>query len=199
MSQVPEESFTQAQYRNVFKKRFEFTNVTVLGSDANGTHFQWDDARGERHFGVISDLLGQHRHTPASALSSINQSQANVTADTQVNSISFTPETAPYTFRMLWQFVFLGTDNDLDGVISQGFTLGIVVGGISKDSQQTYNPLSGAAQFGTLHFLGRGTTTAARTFVTRTRELNGGVPRDTVDISSSDLTVLVVYERRILV
>ena len=60
MSQVPEEAFTQAQYRNTFKKRFEFTNVTVLGSDANGTHFQWDDARGERHFGVISDLIGFH-------------------------------------------------------------------------------------------------------------------------------------------
>src|SRR3972149_5333542 len=57
MSQVPEESFTLAAYRNTFKKRFEFTNVTVLGSDANGTHFQWDDARGERHFGVISDLV----------------------------------------------------------------------------------------------------------------------------------------------
>ena len=57
MSQVPEETYTLAQYRNAFKKRFEFTNVTVLGWDANGTHFQWDDARGERHFGVISDLV----------------------------------------------------------------------------------------------------------------------------------------------
>ena len=58
MSQVPEESFTQASYRNTFRSRFEFEHVTVLGSDANGTHFQWDDARGERHFGVISDLTG---------------------------------------------------------------------------------------------------------------------------------------------
>ena len=58
MSQVPEEPYTLAEYRNAFKKRFEFTNVTVLGSDANGTHFQWDDARGERHFGVLSDLVG---------------------------------------------------------------------------------------------------------------------------------------------
>ena len=62
MSQVPEESFTQAQYRNTFKKRFEFLAITVLGSDANGTHFQWDDARGERHFGVISDLTGRQFH-----------------------------------------------------------------------------------------------------------------------------------------
>ena len=57
MSQVPEESYTQAQFRNTFKSRYEFTNVTILGSDSSGTHFYWDDARGERHFGVISDLL----------------------------------------------------------------------------------------------------------------------------------------------
>jgi len=30
--------------------------VTVLGTDSSGTHFYWDDSRGERHFGVISDL-----------------------------------------------------------------------------------------------------------------------------------------------
>ena len=57
MSQVPEASYTQAAFRNTFRERYKFTNVTVLGSDANGTHFQWDDARGERHFGVISDLV----------------------------------------------------------------------------------------------------------------------------------------------
>jgi len=32
--------------------------VTVLGTDSSGTHFYWDDAVGERHFGVISDLIG---------------------------------------------------------------------------------------------------------------------------------------------
>src|SRR3972149_6900983 len=58
MSQVPEEAFTLAQYRNTFRERYKFTNVTVLGSDANGTHFFYDDALGERHFGVISDLVG---------------------------------------------------------------------------------------------------------------------------------------------
>ena len=104
---MPEESYTQAQFRNTFKKRYEFVNVTVLGADSSGTHFYWDDSRGERHFGVISDLTApQHRHTPASALQSLNQSQTNVTADTVVYSIAFTPETAPYYFRMLWQFVY---------------------------------------------------------------------------------------------
>ena len=55
---MPEESFTQAQYRNTFKNLRQFEHVTVLGSDSSGTHFQWDDSRGERHFGVISDLIG---------------------------------------------------------------------------------------------------------------------------------------------
>ena len=98
---------------------------------------------------------------------------------------------------MLWQFVYNGTDNDLDGVINQAFTLGIVTGGVSKDISTSYVPGAGALQWGTLFNYGRGTTTAARTFNTRTRELAAG--GDTVEISSSDLTVLVVYERRILI
>ena len=100
---------------------------------------------------------------------------------------------------MLWQFVYNGTDNDLDGVINQAFTLGIVTGGVSKDISTSYVPGAGALQWGTLFTYGRGTTTAARTFNTRTRELANGAPRDTVEIGSSDLTVLVVYERSIAV
>jgi len=57
VSQVPEESYTYAQFRQTFKKRFEFERPTIIASDGDGTHFFWDDARGERHFGVISDLV----------------------------------------------------------------------------------------------------------------------------------------------
>ena len=56
MSQVPEESYTQAQFRQTFKNNRQFVNLLVLGSDSSGTHVSWEDSRGERHFGVISDL-----------------------------------------------------------------------------------------------------------------------------------------------
>ena len=58
MSQVPEESYTQAQFRQTFKNNRQFVNLLVLGSDSSGTHVSWEDSRGERHFGVISDLIG---------------------------------------------------------------------------------------------------------------------------------------------
>ena len=58
MSQVPEESYTQAQFRQTFKNNRQFVNLLVLGSDSSGTHVSWEDSRGERHFGVISDLTG---------------------------------------------------------------------------------------------------------------------------------------------
>ena len=57
MSQVPEESYTQAQFRQTFKNNRQFVNLLVLGSDSSGTHVSWEDSRGERHFGVISDLI----------------------------------------------------------------------------------------------------------------------------------------------
>ena len=113
MSQVPEETYTLAEYRNVFKKRFEFTNVTVLGSDANGTHFQWDDARGERHFGVISDLveakivrMGQE--TVVVALNSLGQTD-NVTL-----SPALPGDVSDY---LTWGNPH-GTANTLQGIVS---------------------------------------------------------------------------------
>lgn len=56
---VPEDSYTQAQFRQTFVRRHQLHqgkrvgDVTFYG---DGTHFFWEDEVGDRHFGVISDL-----------------------------------------------------------------------------------------------------------------------------------------------
>ena len=56
MSQVEEQSYTQLQFRNAMRDRQNFRNLTVYGADADGTHFYYENAVGDRRFGLISDL-----------------------------------------------------------------------------------------------------------------------------------------------
>lgn len=61
---VNEESFTQARFRQAFARKNQayrgklVLDITVMGQDSSGTHFFWEDEVGDRHFGVISDLIG---------------------------------------------------------------------------------------------------------------------------------------------
>src|SRR5207245_5686791 len=57
-----EQSFTYAEFRDAFTRKWNLyqgrkvDTPVIIGADGNGTHFFWEDERGDRHYGVISDL-----------------------------------------------------------------------------------------------------------------------------------------------
>jgi len=57
-----EQSFTYAQFRQAFARKFQLVagkrvgQPVVLSTDSAGTHFFWEAADGTRNYGVISDL-----------------------------------------------------------------------------------------------------------------------------------------------
>ena len=123
MSQVPEESFTLVRYRNTFRNLRQFEHITVLGSDANGTHFQWDDSRGERHFGVISDLTpSNHRHiSAASTAGATLTTDSDNTTWENVATITYTPPTR--VGNQFIQVIVYGRGENRDGVNDARFRL----------------------------------------------------------------------------
>ena len=58
-----EKSFTYAEFRDAFTRKWNLyqgrkvDTPVIIGGDSNGTHFFWEDERGDRHYGVISDLF----------------------------------------------------------------------------------------------------------------------------------------------
>mgnify|MGYP001609396449 CR=1 FL=1 len=102
MSQVPEESFTYASFRNTFKKRFEFERLIVLSSQPEGVHFAWDDARGERHFGVtfpspVRQLLDvtKTNGTTTTSVKTLGDSEAWEVYGVKIVSVSTDPLNIP--------------------------------------------------------------------------------------------------------